>query len=508
MVLWYLLLASVVPTEAAVVEVGASGTVRTEPQRLKDSIKFHTHGSHLSHPKKDEKIKLADKDKEELNPQDDLEAEGEAAPRCPTDSQNAPNQKTVRVLSDFHAGGCWFSDPVIQDQVMTLLTGMADGSDPVDELVLLGDIFEFHLTPINESQPHPKHLLSNTNATGFNMAKFNSLIRTISRRAQVYFVRGNHDEEADTELIKLAFGPCVKHMGYGFSKYGIWFEHGHNADLWNRIHLGTKGQKLLPWGYFVTRASHMGKMYCGMPKHRGDPRTLYQELADHFINKVYPYDPPIIDEASKKYMQHTWEKSLLNIMSNAMDHEMTSPEELKDYPVVGADLHTIRWGDKTSDLTLYDAYVAHKAQFKNAIERLSHGASTAMVHAMLQDYTHWAARDTKHDIVISGHTHRPILTEVKRVKSPSVPNGKKTLKEKVVYVNSGGWVQSLTGETSRTYVDFTVLKHSATTIAVGEGSTVVRTNAAPGEPDQKEWKTHRIEIFEYPENSLYSMDIA
>jgi len=199
-----------------------------------------------------------------------------------------------------------------------------------------------------------------------------------------------------------------------------------------------------------------------------------------------------------------WEKMLLNIMSNALDEDINTPEDLRKFNVVGADAYDIRWGDSASNFTLYDAFNAHKDQFANTITRLSHGASIAMIHAMLQDFSKWAARDTKHDIIIAGHTHRPVLQEVTRVKKPlqmiDSPHG---VREKVVYVNSGGWVQSLTGETSRTYVDLVVGRHSPPS-----DSQVVRKSPGMNQQDLNPWRVRRVEIFEYPQKSLYAKDLS
>eukprot|EP00746_Dinoflagellata_sp_MGD_P073497 gnl/MRDRNA2_/MRDRNA2_298166_c0_seq1.p1 gnl/MRDRNA2_/MRDRNA2_298166_c0~~gnl/MRDRNA2_/MRDRNA2_298166_c0_seq1.p1 ORF type:complete len:423 (+),score=70.35 gnl/MRDRNA2_/MRDRNA2_298166_c0_seq1:162-1271(+) len=369
---------------------------------------------------------------------------------------------------------------------MALLLEIAEGraQPPPDDLVMLGDVFDLILTPLNQTHRPPKELFADTNSYGFDIPKFRKVIEVISQRIEVTYIRGNHDEFIDAQTVQDAFGPCVKFLGDGFSKYGIRFEHGHNPDMLCRVHREKGKKPLLPIGYYVTRSTMNDfDRFCHAPDpHRGN--SYLQQMMDYISTRVLPATPKPADAVAIQVLKHNWEKAISSILTGALGKKMPAPEEdLKEYVVNGADAHEVYFGMNTSNYTLYDAVQDHRAQFSRLTREYSFDELRALVHIINYDYNLWAALDTKHDVIILGHTHRPMIREMAR-SGVHKKNRNDEVRKKVVYVNSGAWVDDNQGVTYRTYVDFQIMKRPS-----------------------GEWRASRVEVVQYPEVLLYSMDL-
>merc|ERR1719158_2700448 len=112
----------------------------------------------------------------------------------------------TRVVSDFHVGSIWFQQPDSQLAVMTMLESMTHPDTPVTRLVLLGDIFDFWLIPIDQMPLPLEQVVHNDNLYGFNLTRMSDTIRDISNNGveAVCLTQSNHDIEMDAALAKFA----------------------------------------------------------------------------------------------------------------------------------------------------------------------------------------------------------------------------------------------------------------------------------------------------------------
>merc|ERR1719272_1612016 len=117
-------------------------------------------------------------------------------------------------------------------KLMRFVEEMASGAErtQLDSLVLNGDILE----------------------EGFDVKRFNALIRRISQHIDTYFVVGNHDVQMEKRHVREAWGDRVKFMGDDFSMHGICFTHGHLQDIASHA---SPESGLGALAYYVSRAT-------------------------------------------------------------------------------------------------------------------------------------------------------------------------------------------------------------------------------------------------------------
>eukprot|EP00746_Dinoflagellata_sp_MGD_P052469 gnl/MRDRNA2_/MRDRNA2_23206_c0_seq1.p1 gnl/MRDRNA2_/MRDRNA2_23206_c0~~gnl/MRDRNA2_/MRDRNA2_23206_c0_seq1.p1 ORF type:complete len:438 (+),score=34.31 gnl/MRDRNA2_/MRDRNA2_23206_c0_seq1:99-1316(+) len=366
-----------------------------------------------------------------------------------------------------------------------------------DDLVLLGDVFELILDPLNQTHRHPRELFADTNTFGFDVPKFRRLVENISYQMEVSFILGNHDEDIDEQLLQEAFGPCVKHMGYGFKKYGIWFEHGQNPDPCCGIEREEGKKQVLPFGYFFTRSSlegFVGQM-CQGPHavHRTEEISYWQQFKD-IMSFIMFYAMNLVTPDSMRVEFLTSPENFGNLTAFAfkalVGHMHTPGEEiLKEYIVNGADRNSLYFGVNTSNYTLLDVVYDHRDLFQKMAKKCPYDLvrARARIYEQKGDYTLWAERDTQHDVVVVGHTHIPDMQERWRTR-PGWKKGRQPgeVREKVAYVNSGGWAPGSGGVISKTYVDFDIKDVT----------------------DTGNWRATYVRVIQYPEVEMYAMDLS
>ncbi len=188
-------------------------------------------------------------------------------------------QKKTIVISDVHisngANYSWFKPPNSQD-LTDLLNSIADGSSEafsnVEELVLLGDLFDLWLYPVTEMPLTVAQIIAR------NKEVTEALQRCVGKIPKVYYMNGNHDMSVKCEDLEAFNSGVNKIICIDTSKYNElhanWhFEHGHEVDMFNapvpkEFHDDTIGG--YPLGYFMTRLGASA------------PSTVWQGLQEIF----------------------------------------------------------------------------------------------------------------------------------------------------------------------------------------------------------------------------------
>lgn len=165
----------------------------------------------------------------------------------------AQEKKTI-VISDVHMSNgqdySWFQNQN-SEKLTRLLKKIADDSS-VGELVLLGDLFDLWLYPVNEAPWTVKQIID------VNPMVAEALRRCVEKIPNVYYMNGNHDMAvAPSDLEPLAAGgKKIQWIGtedYTKQHKSRRLEHGHAADMFNAPDDSGDTIGGYPLGYFITR---------------------------------------------------------------------------------------------------------------------------------------------------------------------------------------------------------------------------------------------------------------
>ena len=168
--------------------------------------------------------------------------------------------------------------------------------DTIDELIILGDLFDEWVVPANESpiESPGKSQFEAVAEAKQNQPVFDSL-RKLAKIGKLIYVTGNHDFlgtlSPNKKIIEKIL-PGVKYIGdKGVGSYktgdGILADHGHRYALFNAPWIrGEKGSSLagsqLPLGFYITRLN----VQCEARKGKGF--GFVDILKDAIIKKYTP----------------------------------------------------------------------------------------------------------------------------------------------------------------------------------------------------------------------------
>lgn len=163
-------------------------------------------------------------------------------------------QKTI-VLSDTHisngAGYSWFLPPY--PRYLTAMLNHTANDPSITELVLLGDVFDLWLYPLNVVPSTVAQILAaNPNIT---MA----LQQCVQNIPNVYYITGNHDMEVKAgDLVQLGAGGKIIQLvtpEWYNEKYQNkrHLEHGNAVDMFNAPDNAGDTIGRYPLGFFITR---------------------------------------------------------------------------------------------------------------------------------------------------------------------------------------------------------------------------------------------------------------
>jgi len=174
-----------------------------------------------------------------------------------------PKNKII-VLSDIHISTNeptnWYQKDFHEPYLSAILDYVIRESDSIQELILLGDIFDSWTYPPDRQPPtFTDFLNANPNIFGVN-GKLSQALTAL--QGKVTYVNGNHDMEitehdlhqiptSSNYQIKYSPDPIYYVQTAGGKK--IAFTHGHIFTMFNAPYLDTEISPL-PLGYFITRS--------------------------------------------------------------------------------------------------------------------------------------------------------------------------------------------------------------------------------------------------------------
>jgi UDP-2,3-diacylglucosamine pyrophosphatase LpxH len=187
------------------------------------------------------------------------------APRfVPADAIETPTHvregkgRTV-VVSDVHIGNggrtCWYQRPVHEPYLAAIfdyVVAHADVADPVTELVLLGDFFDFWTYPPDQHPPSMDEIVAANGPILGEKGKLREAVEALD--GNVIFLRGNHDiTVTQDDLDRLPMGDHRIRLADGLIEHrGVVLTHGHLFTMFNAPDVRYPDE--VPVGHFVSRA--------------------------------------------------------------------------------------------------------------------------------------------------------------------------------------------------------------------------------------------------------------
>jgi UDP-2,3-diacylglucosamine pyrophosphatase LpxH len=313
----------------------------------------------------------------------------------------ATEKKTV-VISDVHMSNdkpySWFEE-ANSKKLAKMLTTLAN-DETVEELVLLGDLFDLWLYPVNTPPLTVKDIIE------ANDPVVQALRDCLKDNRTVYFMNGNHDMGVTQKDLDMLAGSADKIQLISPEKYerdhpGWRLEHGNAADMFNAPDDSDDTIGGYPFGYFITRlvatADDEGKVW-----------RVLKELYEHLATTIRAIEPAesamALGAVRPQRVAIPWVGALMvDLIVNTLSHiaevndsttiRFSEPElDAKEYTV--GDIKT-KYGSLLG--RWYDKYPVEK-----------------LVSAMLA--THdlgWYAEDLvsanpERNVVVMGHTHASV----------------------------------------------------------------------------------------------------
>ena len=176
------------------------------------------------------------------------------------EERDKTNVNTV-IISDIHIGSnyktCWYQQSVHEPYMLALLDYILqnanNGSDSIDRLIILGDLFDFWTYPPAMVPPTITAILAANPALFGRNGKLVQVVNAL--KGNVFYLHGNHDitlTQDDLNLISNGQYHIQLLPDVYPDDSGILFTHGHLGTMFNAPDPRYPGQ--VPVGHFVTRA--------------------------------------------------------------------------------------------------------------------------------------------------------------------------------------------------------------------------------------------------------------
>jgi ribose transport system substrate-binding protein len=314
-------------------------------------------------------------------------------------------KESVIILSDIHIGTnaptVWYRKEIHEKYLIAIFNDIISRAEKIQELILLGDIFEFWAYPPDENPPSMEDIIAcHPNILGPQ----GKLIQVLSAlKGRVLYIPGNHDMNITEEDIKKIQGTDGYSIKYQSGAYipdydtGVLFTHGNEFTLFNSP--CSTVLTPLPIGYFVSK-SFAYKVDKELKK---KPGLTVADLNEHGIPNLADFIfkiPGIL----KTIMSNN------NIVSKFIDTIAYVTGIPKNLPIrVNADIA----------VTLNDVKIIYKdllSLFSSSIKRQGLNDYIIILNALAADfngnYLSWFAQkyaiESTCDVVIMGHTHTAI----------------------------------------------------------------------------------------------------
>ncbi|MEH1930587.1 metallophosphoesterase [Nostoc sp.] len=317
------------------------------------------------------------------------------------------NNKIV-VLSDIHIGTNsptnWYQQNFHEPYLSAILDYVINNAAAIQELVLLGDIFDFWTYPPDRLPPTcPDTLNANPNIFGIN-GKLSQALTALEGR--VTYVNGNHDmniTQSDLHQIQNSSGYQIKYCSdpiyYVQTPTGkkIAFTHGHIFTLFNAPDTKTQIAPL-PVGFFITRSVAYqlnktlkpGQTVADLPG-QGSPNGI--NLAG-LVSSVYE----AISSGS------------VNLVDLVLDYIMKVTGMPEKDPIVLPNGQTTTMAQaKTMYSNLQNQWISDWGGGENGKLALGKSAIADLDGTYIAWFAQQSALTSGSDLIVLGHTHAPKL---------------------------------------------------------------------------------------------------
>jgi UDP-2,3-diacylglucosamine pyrophosphatase LpxH len=168
------------------------------------------------------------------------------------------DRSKVVILSDIHIGDnsktCWYQKKYHEPYLFAALDYIKQNAELIDEVILLGDVFDFWAYPCAAPPPSfSKIVQANPDLLGPSgkLAEVASLLPD-----RIVYINGNHDQNVRQDDIRqlgqIRYCSSLQYVKTDHN-HRILFTHGHEYAIFNALDQDTPLAPL-PIGHFVTRA--------------------------------------------------------------------------------------------------------------------------------------------------------------------------------------------------------------------------------------------------------------
>lgn len=307
-------------------------------------------------------------------------------------------RKLVFILSDIHMGTnaptVWYRKDIHEKYLLAVLCNIIDVAEQIEEVILLGDIFEFWAYPPEQLPPSIDDIISaHPNILG-KEGKLREVLSAVEGR--MTYIPGDHDmniSRADLNKLRSKDGYVMKfHYGAYIPVYdsGIQFMHGHECTILNAPYFASHLSPL-PIGYFVSRA--MAYKVQSLLK-----RTPNKTISDLDEYSAYSYN----DFLPKLSFFYENFDSNSDAVSSLIDALIQATEISGDLPIQVNRFNTITLNEVK---TIYQnkGIMGHQIELKDIIEEYN------TMYVPARNVRRCCKESI--NIVVMGHTHSPMIYE-------------------------------------------------------------------------------------------------
>jgi len=351
-------------------------------------------------------------------------------------------KRTKRIfISDIHLGNAksmsgphpygWFQNnmPVLAE----FLDDQLNAPD-VKEVVILGDLFDTWVLPVNYDPLISFANISSNPANKLVIDKLKALAATPD--VKLAYVPGNHDMAMDTtgilkikKFMETTFPGirffCNNTMPWGIYNVGtLAAEHGNRYCLFNSPDMWTAKDTFLPLGYFISRIVAYKVLQTGTEEN-------YHDIFVRFL-KAFMNHPDFIEDMFKAIAEDAGLKP----------NDIVKLKAVPGFPeTMTVDAIGRRFSNLIQNWTNTPGNINVPAAIIGDLENLSSAASLAY-------FDHFGSNIS---IVIFGHTHIPVMDP--RDLDPRADRAAHPIDEpwNYIYVNCGSWIDG--SEYGCTYVE-------------------------------------------------------
>lgn len=271
-------------------------------------------------------------------------------------------------ISDIHLGRGeptdWFKDSH-KSLLLGALKHVSDNSNDMKDLVLLGDVFDTWVMPIDKSPPTVSEIAA------YHRDIIEAISQCAGKIANVFYLNGNHDMSVSQADLDTVFGAGKVKKIVKYQAGLLYAEHGNRFAMFNAPDPEADPIDCLPLGYFISRLVAGHEDYAS-------PRAVLGYI-DNLLSSILT--PETLPEA------------VIDALMERYNHKPTD---------------TIKMPGKRADVTLATVRSRYATLFSRWIQRYGLFYALDAVRSELNSLG-WAAdrlcKENGYRVVVLGHTH-------------------------------------------------------------------------------------------------------